>query len=145
MILISHIMMFLHHIHDFVQGCAISIAWGQQVITWNNVALSSLGSCCNHLWAISQEMLKISVSDMSLNIPNLRLQPHLPRLNLSPPSTTYMRQWIGSALVQIMACCLFDSKSLSEPMLGYCELDTQEQTSVKFQSKYKTFHSQKCI
>ena len=25
-------------------------------------------------------------------------------INSSPPSATYMRQWIGSALVQIMAC-----------------------------------------
>ena len=30
-------------------------------------------------------------------------------------------------------------------MLGYCELDPKEQTSVKFQSKYKTFYARKCI
>ena len=35
----------------------------------------------------------------------------------------YMRQWIGSALVQIMACRLFGTKQLSKPMLGYCQLD----------------------
>ena len=34
-------------------------------------------------------------------------------------SATYMRQWIGSALVQIMACRLFGAKPLSKPMLGY--------------------------
>ena len=28
-----------------------------------------------------------------------------------------MRQWIGSALAQIMACCLFGAKPLSEPVL----------------------------
>ena len=54
-------------------------------------------------------------------------------------------QWVGSALVQIMAYCLLGTKPLSKPMLGYCQLDPKEQTSVKFQSKYKTFHSQKCI
>ena len=30
-----------------------------------------------------------------------------------------MRQWIGSALVQIMACRLFGAKSLSTPVLGH--------------------------
>ena len=79
--------------------------------------------------------------------------------NSSPPSATYIRQWIGSTLVQIMACCcLFGAKPLSESILvmpnnhgykavvlGYCQLDPWEQTSVKFQSNYKTFHSRKCI
>ena len=31
--------------------------------------------------------------------------------NSSPPSAAYMCQWIGSALVQIMACCLFDNQN----------------------------------
>ena len=44
-------------------------------------------------------------------------------LNSSPPSTTYMRQWTGSALVQVMACRLFGAKPLPEPMLIYCQLD----------------------
>ena len=33
-------------------------------------------------------------------------------LNSSPPSAAYMRQWMGSALVQIMACRLFGAKPL---------------------------------
>ena len=41
-------------------------------------------------------------------------------INSSPPSAAYMRQWIGSALVQIMACRLNGAKPLSEPMLEYC-------------------------
>ena len=58
----------------------------------------------------------------------------------------YMRQWTGrQALVQVMACRLFGAKSLPEPMLTYCQLDPQEQISVKFHSKYKIFHSRKCI
>ena len=40
-------------------------------------------------------------------------------VNSSPPSATYMRQWIRSVLIQIMACRLFGAKPLSEPMLGY--------------------------
>ena len=63
----------------------------------------------------------------------------------SCPSDAYMCQWIGSVLVQIMACQLFGAKPLSKPMLSYCQLDPKEQTSVKFQSKYKNFHSWKCI
>ena len=43
--------------------------------------------------------------------------------NSSPPSAAYMRRWIGSALVQIMACRLFGAKPLSKPMLGYHQLD----------------------
>ena len=38
-------------------------------------------------------------------------------VNSSPPSAAYMRQWIGSALVQIMACRLFGAKPLPEPIL----------------------------
>ena len=34
-----------------------------------------------------------------------------------------MRQWIWSALVQMMACRLFGAKPLSKPMLGYHQLD----------------------
>ena len=60
-------------------------------------------------------------------------------------SGAYMRQWIGSALVQIMARCLFSAKPLSKLIMGYCQFDPRGQTSVKFLSKYRTFHSRKCI
>ena len=44
-------------------------------------------------------------------------------VNSSPPSATYMHQWIESALVQRMPCRRFNAKPLSKPMLGYCQLD----------------------
>ena len=44
--------------------------------------------------------------------------------NPSPPSAAYMRQWMMLTLVQIMACRLFGAKTLSKPLLGYCQLDT---------------------
>ena len=44
---------------------------------------------------------------------------------------------------KIMACRLFDTKPLSEPMLTYYQFDHKEQTSMKFESKYKIFHSWK--
>ena len=43
--------------------------------------------------------------------------------NSSPPNSTNMHQWIGSALIKIMACRLFGAKPLSEPIMGYCHLD----------------------
>ena len=41
-------------------------------------------------------------------------------------SAAYMRQWSGSALVQVMACRLFGTKPLPKPMLTYYQLDPKE-------------------
>ena len=65
--------------------------------------------------------------------------------NSSPPSATYMSQWIWSALVLIMVCRLFGVKPLSEPVLGYCQLNSWEQISVKFEWEFYHFHSRKCF
>ena len=35
----------------------------------------------------------------------------------------YIHQWIGSVLLQVMACRLFGTKPLPEPMLTYWQLD----------------------
>ena len=43
-----------------------------------------------------------------------------------------------------MAYRQFGDKPLSQPIRVYCQLEPWEQTSVKFQSKYKTFDSWKC-
>ena len=67
------------------------------------------------------------------------------RVNLSPPSAVYMRQWTGSALFQIMTCHLFGAKPLPEQMLVYCQLDSWEHISVKFEPEFYHFHSRKCI
>ena len=53
-------------------------------------------------------------------------------VNSSSPNAAYMRQWMALAFVQIMACRLFGAKPLSEPMLGYYQLDPHKQTSMKF-------------
>ena len=52
-------------------------------------------------------------------------------VNSFPPSVAYMRQWIVSALAQIMVCRLFGAKPLSKPLLGYCQLDPLEQNFSK--------------
>ena len=65
--------------------------------------------------------------------------------NSSSSSVAYRHQWTGPVLLRIMACCLFGTKPLPQPTLTNCQLEPYEQTSVKFKSKYKTFHSQKLI
>ena len=49
-----------------------------QAINWTNVNLPSVLSRGIYLRAILQDMLKVSIIDMSLKITNLKLQPHLP-------------------------------------------------------------------
>ena len=39
-----------------------------------------------------------------------------------------------------MACHLFCTKRLSEPMMTYCQLDPKEHISMKYFSKFKIFH-----
>ena len=55
-----------------------------------------------------------------------------------------MRRWTGPALVQVMVCRLSGAKPLPESVLTYCQLDPWERTSMKFESKYKIFHSWNC-
>ena len=56
-------------------------------------------------------------------------------VNSSILSATYMRQWIGSALVQIIACLLFSTKPLSKPMLCYFQLAPYfSEISIKIQN-----------
>ena len=45
--------------------------------------------------------------------------PVVEGLNHLPPGVAYMRRWIGSALVQVMACPLFGDNPLPEPVLAY--------------------------
>ena len=71
----------------------------------------------------------------------VRRPPFIPSIHSSHPSAAYMCRWTGSSLVHAMACRLFGAKPLPEPMLTYCQLDP----SMKFESKYKIFHSWKFI
>ena len=73
---------------------------------------------------------------------------------LSPTCDAYIRQWTPQAtphntanvvLVQVMACQLFGTKPLPEPMLVYCQSTSWKQISVKLKSDFYHFHSGKCI
>ena len=58
---------------------------------------------------------------------------------------SYKPMWNEPSSVQIIACRLLSAKPSSEPMLVYCQSQPLEQTSVKFSSESKDFHSKKCI
>ena len=55
-----------------------------------------------------------------------------------------MRQWIGSTLVQIMACRLFGAKPLSEPIAGLLWIGLLG-INPSEKKKNGTSHSRKCI
>ena len=52
----------------------------------------------------------------------------------------YMPQSTRPLLIQVMVCGLFIAKPLPEPVLAYCQLAHWNQFSVKFETKYDTFH-----
>ena len=53
-------------------------------------------------------------------------------INSNPLGAVYMRHWIGTALIQIMACRLFGAKPLSKPILGDCHLDSWDKIQWNF-------------
>ena len=126
---------WLENSHDFIMGALVHI---------NPVQANTLGDfdMCSHCMGLIATIGNEAVRTYHLrNCSFVKLA----KVNSSLPSAGYMCQWKGSALFQIMACCLFGATLLSKPMLGYCQLYHQEQTSVKIQSKYTPFRSRKCI
>ena len=59
--------------------------------------------------------------------------PHLTHLL---PSAAHLFRWTGTTLLHMMACRQVGAKPIPEPLLKYCYLDPQEQTSEKLRSKY---------
>ena len=51
-------------------------------------------------------------------------------------------RWLTHSGWEILICV---TKSLSEPMLDYCQFDPYKHISVKFEAKYNSFHCRKCI
>ena len=60
------------------------VAWPHKAITWFNVGLSSIRSCCIHLKVLSQEYLHIPVSKIGLKIAFLKI-----------PSRSLRGQWVN--------------------------------------------------
>ena len=87
-----------------------------QFLTWNG--LSYWGSSSYEivsLWFLFKPIPREIVFTLFNNI-----HFFVSHLNPSSPSAGYMRQWIESALVPIMACRLFATKASSKTVLGYC-------------------------
>ena len=62
-------------------------------------------------------------------------------LNSLRPSDTYMHNQPRPSFIQIMACCLFDPKALSEAMLYYCQFKKFSQIVFKIQLfSFKKMH-----
>ena len=103
----------------------------------------------NNIPALVQIMARRRPGDKPLSEPMMvSLLTHIcvtrPQwVNSSSPGAGYMYQWTGSALVHVMACRLFGTKPLPEPMLAYCQLDSWEQVSVKFESKFYQYSFKK--
>ena len=72
-------------------------------------------------WATHYVLMHSFVSDSYCNGCYYKGTTH--RLNSSPPIAAYMRQWTGTALIQVMAWRRAGDKPLPEPMLIYCQLD----------------------
>ena len=97
-----------------------------QAIAWISDDLLSTGTLRTNFSEILLKIWRFSCTKIHLKMSSVKWRLFclsLSVLNSSPPSAAYMCQWIGSALVQIMACRLFSTKPLSKPMLGYCQLD----------------------
>ena len=121
-----------------------------QVMSWCNCAPNHYMNPCWHKVATSYGIIRFKWVKQGCDWYVAYNQYHITHvvliqpINSSPPSDTYMHQWTGSTMVQVMACRLVGAKPLHEPMLTFRELDSQKQTSVKLESKYRTFHSWKC-
>ena len=89
-------------------------SWGVLVIRYNT------GVCgLNEFNSLASEVYMLHGSWLALVIAGSAGGTDTPLINSSPPSAAYMRQWIGSALVQIKACRLFGAKPLSKPFLNF--------------------------
>ena len=93
-------------------------------------------------WTVSLSLVALYLY-FELLVEACHLYTHIRQgcFNSSPPSTVYMRQWTRSAMVQVMTCRLFGATPLPGPILTYCQLDPQEETSMKIELKYKAIHS----
>ena len=61
-------------------------------------------------------------------------------LNSPPPSSApYVRLWTRSALDKVMACRLLGAKPLPQPTMTFCQLNPEDPTPMKSESKCKIF------
>ena len=102
-----------------------------QAISWTNADISQVEPLVTKFNELLIEIQIFLIRELFLQTSSAKSWQFCygrQRINSSHPSAAYVRQWIVSALVQIMACRLFGGKPLSKLMLDYHQLDTPEQT-----------------
>ena len=87
---------------------------------WNQYWQSSVRYCGIHLRTVSQEMLKMSMLDMSLKMPILRLQLHHPVANMLICS--WWELGITDALLFICICCSYGWEHIPKPPPSFLTL-----------------------
>ena len=111
-----------------------------------NMKLKHFSCICINIITITWCLLKVQILLTVKYFPQtiestfIWPRPFWQGINSYPHTAVCMRQWTGSALVQVMRRRLLSP--LPAPMLTYCQLGPEEPISVKFQSKFKIFHSQ---
>ena len=98
-----------------------------------------------HKWPVTRKMFPFDDVVMNRQILFFLFHLGLAAHSSPTPRDAYMRRWTGWAVDQLMAWHLVGVKPLPEPMGTFSQLDPWEQTSVKFESKYKAFHFWKCV
>ena len=83
-----------------------------------------------HSWLWRQVSMQQQTKD------KYKILPHWGRV-------THIYALARPSVAQIMACRRIDVKSLSEPILPYCQMDPKEYISVKFYLKFPNFHSRR--
>ena len=109
-------------------GILMMLCWAIELTGGAVVSFEPRGAIHHHYIYMPSHQLMLTIiilmrTCMHFNINVLDTDHGDVFVKSSPPSATYMCQWIGSAMVQIMACRLFGIRPLSKAVLGYCELD----------------------
>ena len=120
----------------------------RQAIIWTNAGILLIRRLGTNFKEILIEIYMISFKKIRLKMSSGKWRPFCFGLNVLThwgPVTWCQYasvKWVineAIILLQIMAWCLFGAKPLSKPMMSYCQLDNQKQTSVKSESKYLKF------
>ena len=115
----------------------------------NSYLYYGLGQCMKKFQHIYYKPIYHYCTVISTGVLRSPVHPHRKTtgtmINSSPPSAAYMRQWIGSAFVQIIACNLFSAKSLSKPVLGDLSIGPLGTNFSEILIKMQNLNSRKCV
>ena len=98
-----------------------------------------------YVWSLIQDTISFIQENKSENGKITTILSQSICFNSLKPNDEFVRQWNRPSLVKIKACRMLCAKPLPEPMLVYCKVEPQEQTSMKSKSTFKHFHSRKWV